>query len=692
MDSATAVHHQTRTDDRLSRAGLLGAMAGAGLGGGAFALVCWLVLKRISLPAFNTSMVTRALATAGSVAVLFLVAGLALWWMRDSANLSRPRWRVWLTHAVAYLAPAGVVITSTGIPLAATRLYTDGLQVDQGFRTQFLTRMATTTSLADMNYADMPTYYPATWFWLGGRLANVLHLPGWEVFQPWALVSLAGACCVLVPVWQRIVGSLPVAAAIAIASTCIVLRLSPQEPYAVIVAVGMPALAVIARRALAGSWFALAGVTVFLGVSATMYTLFTGLAALGVVVLGLAMSWTQRSFGPALRVAVVGVCSGLIALVTWGPYVWATLRGNNHSGATAMHYLPGEGAEVPVPFLSASVVGVLCMAGLAYLIVRFPAPAASAKSDERRVDTTMPPAPGLLAQADARALSVAVLTMYGWIVASMLVTLVGDTLLGFRVEIPVAVALASAGVLGIAHLRTVGFERAYPQQLGRRARGAISTVIVVVMALAAVKYAQDIPTVNQKNIDHAYSDTDGYGQRADRYAPDATQYYAQLDEAIRAHGFEPTSTVVLADETRFMSFYPYLGFQAFTSHYANPLGEFDRRNAAIEDWAQRSWTDLANPKDLVAAMDAAPWRHPDVVLFRGDVSDVTAATAADKDAAAAPGKGTPSSGLKIHIVEDIYPNHPNIRFRGMFFNPQAFADSRLWDVRQVGPFVVAIRT
>ena len=35
----------------------------------------------------------------------------------------------------------------------------------------------------------------------------------------------------------------------------------------------------------------------------------------------------------------------------------------------------------------------------------------------------------------------------------------------------------------------------------------------------------------------------------------------------------------------FLAFYPYYGFQGLTSHYANPLAQFDERSRAIESWA-----------------------------------------------------------------------------------------------------------
>ena len=44
------------------------------------------------------------------------------------------------------------------------------------------------------------------------------------------------------------------------------------------------------------------------------------------------------------------------------------------------------------------------------------------------------------------------------------------------------------------------------------------------------------------------------------------------------------------------------------------------------------------------------------------------------------------------IAEDIYPNNPNVRFRGVWFNPAVFLNNpEHWNVTQVGPFVVVTR-
>lgn len=656
------------SSDLLSKKGTLLGVIGAGLGSGILVLLGWIILKRVDLPAFSTSMVLRALATACTVAILVIVGGLLLWWLLDEQRadvrrrkdttdthtpplqLRRPRWRVWLTHALCYVAPGGIVLSSTGIPLAASRLYLEGLQVDQGFRTQFLTRMAENLSLRDMNYIDMPSYYPAGWFWLGGRLANLLGIPGWEVYQPWAIISIAMAGSILVPLWQRITGSLAAGTAIALVSTCIVLVMTAEEPYAAIVAFGAPAATILARRALLGSRWCIVAVLLYLGVSATMYTLFTALIAASVVLFAaVAALWESRSWRPLLRLFIIGCGSLLIAATVWGPFLWGRLHSDVTSRSTANHYLPQAGTELPIPFLAPSVLGVLCFIGLVYVVVR---------SLDR----------------DVRALGLGLVVFYLWAVASMVVTLAGSTLLGFRIDTIIVLQLATAGVLAIAEFRLVGVERLYPERMSPRLSRTITILMMVLLLGGGVHYAQSIPSRNQSSIDHAYSDTDGYGERADRFTGDAGQYYKEINAFILDHGRDPADTVVQTDERDFLSLYPYYGFQAATSHYANPLGDFSKRNQAIEDWARGSWDNLADPQAFTRALDSAPWRAPDVFVFRGSVDDA-------KD------------GWKMHISEDIYPNNPNVRFQAMHFNPKSFtAPGAPWDVKEVGPFVVVVRT
>ncbi|MHA2787786.1 galactan 5-O-arabinofuranosyltransferase [Corynebacterium sp. S7] len=656
-----------RTPDSVSTGRTIASVLVYGVLGGVLALGAWFVLHSISLPAFSTSYVTRALTTAASLFVLIAVVAVVILWLRArKRGDTRATWRKVLSEAVCYLAPAGLVVTTLGIPLSATKLYLNGIQVDQGFRTQFLTRMTDTFANQDMNYIDMPTYYPIGWFWLGGRMANMLGMSGWEVYQPWAIVSMAAAAACLGPIWRKLVGSLPLATGISLVTICVVLTLAPDEPYAAVVALFVPAIIVLSQRALHGSWPATIAIMIYLGISATFYTLYTGAVALAVVVLAFVAAFTAgKDSGkhswwiPIRQLMVMGFGAIAIALITWGPYLAAVLSGAPRDTSTAQHFLPEEGTTLPIPFLSLSVVGLLCLIGFVYMLFRFNVP-------------------------EVRVLTIATGVFYLWALLSMLATVLGTTLLGFRIETLIVLTMSTTGVLALAELRHRGPEYFYPGRFGDQTNRRITVAFIVLLALGGLVYVQQIPAENEAHIDQAYQDTDGNGERADRFAPDSARYYAQIDQIIREQGYVPNDTVVLTDEINFMAFHPYHGFNAFTSHYANPLGEFTARNETISNWAKASYANNGDPEAFKKELAAAPWRSPDVFIFRGTVSNSSTTTSSAASTASS------SEGWKTHIAEDIYPSEPNVRYEGLFFNPEVF-DSADWDATQVGPFVVVTR-
>ena len=158
------------------------AIVVAAVGLFAFAQVQW--------PAFNASNVTRALTTLGQVAS---IAALGV-----SVYLVRARRWPFVAKLLSWAGLSAFVTVTLGMPLAATKLYLFGISVDQEFRTEYLTRLTDSPALHDMTYADIPPFYPAGWFWIGGRTANLLGMDGWEVFKPYAIGSLAVAAVVAV--------------------------------------------------------------------------------------------------------------------------------------------------------------------------------------------------------------------------------------------------------------------------------------------------------------------------------------------------------------------------------------------------------------------------------------------------------------------------------------------------------------
>lgn len=658
-----------RAEDQIGVPGVVLRMILLGGLAAAITFVAWYVMKVPDMPAFSNSYVLRALSTGGSVILLAAIALASYRWLHQPDGTRERAWATWLIKAVLYLAPALLVITTLGVPLAATRLYLEGVSVDQAFRTQFLTRMTDQLGWHDMAYEGLPSFYPGLWFASGGLLAKLTGLSGWEIYQPWALITFATAAAILVPVWQRLTGSLPLASALTAATVLITLFIGAEEPYAALAAMGMPPALLLTRRALMGGRAALLALTLYLGISANLYTLFTALSALIVVIAALIFANQERTVYPILRLLAVGIGSLIIAAIGWGPYLYALLSQPHGPTGKAQHFLPAEGVHLPAPFLDSPLLAVLALITVVWIVYRFRTPA-----------------------GHIYALGLAV--CFGWALLSMLITAVGTTLLGFRMELPIALFLATGAVLAIAEFRLDGLTQSIPQLRKSDNPAADSrratAVLAILAAVLTAHFAAAIPTENQRALDLAYSDTDGNGERADRYPADATSYYAKINELITARFGEATNTTVLTDEQSFMAFYPYFGFQAITSHYANPVGEFELRNESIEAWAEAE-----NAKDFREALDATQtdhgWTTPNVFLLRGQLE----LQESDEELAELPeGKlptvtGTGKDTFTYRIAEDIYPNSPNVRFNHVSFNAKVFAQG--WELHQVGPFVLALR-
>jgi galactan 5-O-arabinofuranosyltransferase len=604
-----------------------GFMAAAVVTAVAVAAVSLVAIARVQWPAFNSSNQLHALTTVGQfVCLAGLLAGGWLW--------SRRQLPAWLLSTVSLSA---LSVVTLAMPLGATKLYLFGVSVDQQFRTEYLTRLTDTAAPHDMTYLGLPPYYPPGWFWLGGRLAALTGTPAWEMFKPWSIISITAAIVVAFVLWARLI-RFELALVVATATAAATLAYASAEPYSAIITVLLPPVFVLAwsgLRATRGGWAAIVGVGLCLGLAALFYTLLLGYAAFTIVLMALLATVTHRSWAPLLRLIVIAVISGALALIGWAPYLLAAAKGAPADSGTAQHYLPSDGAQLTFPMLDLTLLGGLCMVGTLWLVVR-------ARTSTR-----------------AGALAVAVVAVYAWSLMSMLTTLAGTTLLSFRLQPILTVLLVAAGALGFVETTTAIAAR-YAPATGRRVIAAGA----VLGAIGAMTFTQDIPDVLRPDIVVAYTDTDGTGQRADRRPPGAEQYYREVDARItEVTGRPRNQTVVMTADYGFLAYYPYYGFQGLTSHYANPLAQFKERSTAIEGWAT-----MTKPDELIAALDRLPWAPPTVFLMRHGANDT----------------------YTLRLASDVYPNQPNVRRYQVALDAALFDDPR-WNVSDIGPFVLAIR-
>ena len=605
-------------------------------------VVALVAISRVEWPAFPSSNQLHALTTVGQVGCLIGLAGVGLLWWRGQR---------WIARIGAWVLLSAFAVVTLGMPLGATKLYLFGISVDQQFRTEYLTRLADNSALHDMTYVGLPPFYPPGWFWIGGRAASLTSTPAWEMYKPWAITSIAIAVAVAFVLWSTLI-RFEYALVVTIATAAVTLAYSSTEPYSAIITVLIPPVLVLAWSGLRGGqrhggWAAVIGVGLFLGFTATFYTLLLGYTAFALTVMAVLAAISRRSVGPLVRLAVIAVIAAAIAAITWLPFLLRAVRGPLGNTGTAQHYLPGDGAVLTFPMLQFSLLGALCMLGTLWLAWRGWRSGGQVQGD-----------PGF-GSVRAAAIGIGVLAIYAWSLLSMLMTLAGTTLLSFRLQPTLTVLLSAAGVFGFIEIAMAAANR-----LSRR----VIPVAVAIGLIGAIGFSQDIPHVLRPDLSVAYTDTDGDGQRGDRRPPGAEKYYSQIDAEIReATGKPPAETVVMTADYSFLSYYPYYGFQGLTSHYANPLAQFDKRAAVIE-----SWGTITSAEEFVRALDTMPWDPPTVFLMRRG----GAAGSADT--------------YTLRLAEDVYPNQPNVRRYTVDLDAKLFAEPH-FRVTTIGPFVLAIR-
>ena len=608
----------------------------------AVSVVSLTAIARVQWPAFPSSNQLHALTTVGQVGCIVGLLCAGWLWRRGTGR--------WLAQPLALVFVSAFSVVTLGMPLGATKLYLFGISVDQQFRTEYLTRLTDSPTLHDMTYAGLPAFYPPGWFWVGGRVAALTGTPGWEMFKPWAITSITIAIAVAMVLWSKMI-RFEYALIVTTATAAVTLAYGSPEPYSAMITVLLPPVLVLAWSGLrggtrSGGWAAVIGAGLFLGAAATCYTLLPAYCAFTMLLMALTLTAARRRDGlkaaldPLVRLVVIAAIAAAGASITWLPFLLRAAHDPVSNSGSAFHYLPADGAALTFPMLTFTLIGALCLLGTLWMVVR-------AHNSVR-----------------AGALTIAVLAIYLWSLLSMLATLARTTLLSFRLQPTLTVLLTTAGVFGFLELTAELTARGRDSAWGR----AVPPVAAAIGLAAAIAFSQDIPDVLRPDLTIAYTDTDGHGQRGDRRPPSSEKFYGQIDAAItQATGRPRDQTVVLTADYSFLSYYPYYGFQGLTSHYANPLAQFDKRAAAIKEWGK-----LKTADPFIHALDTLPWAPPTVFLMRHGGS------------AGAGGTYT------LRLAEDVYPNQPNVRRYTVELNAAIFDDPR-FSVTKIGPFVLAIR-
>lgn len=617
---------------------LAGELAAAAAVAGAAAWIGYQLVDGLSIP--RPSFVPDAL-TALSIAAI--TVGLL-------ATVARRGWSWWRTVA-AWCLLSLVPTLVLALLLHGTRFYLNGLSGDQFFRTQYLSRLTSSPALADMTYIDVPAYYPAGWFWVAGRIADTLGLPGWAAYKPLAVMTMAIAGALAFTVWSTVVGR-RTAVLLSLASVLVGLTSAAYEPYSWVLIIVIPPLAVLTWSVLhataAGDVRALNPTTVtlgaFLGITAAVYTLLTFyfaflgiLAAVAAVAAGSSghRDVAARAVRTSGAVAVVGVMALPIAALVWAPFVVEGFRNGFRSGA-AQHYLPAAGAQFPVPMAEPSLSGVACAIGLVWIVLH---------ARRRRV---------------AAGLAVIVVSIYLWYALSMAALAFGTTLLPGRLE-PLLLSTLYCGAVLAAIDGVARVQRRVPgPDRTSLVAGAFAASLLVTVAIT-----QDVREYHGTLVDTAFTEYDPTGAPA--LGPvDTAQAGASNGQLARTiaemTNRRPEELVVLTAHFPLLAHAPYWGFQTSIDQYANPLADFPARRAEVESWAAAS-----GPTDLIGRLERSRFTPPSVLVL-------------DRRA----------DGLHIGLTADLFPQEPNVASVDVRFEPGLFDDAG-FERREVGAFTVIVR-
>lgn len=596
-----------------------------------FSLALQVVVGRMRIdPGTYVPTALAALAAFAIFVVLFAVIGFGL--LR--------RWPTWVKLGGVWAALTALTTLLLAIPLQASRFFLEGSSVDNTFRLQYMERMASTGSLADLNYSGVAPYYPGGWFWLGGRFANLLGWDGWAAYKPYAITWIA-----LTPVVAFVLWSLVVSRRLAVLATLPAvlagfISIAVDEPYAWPSSVWLPPIAVLAwqvfrRRERVPAWtlVLIGGYLGFCGITYTLHLVFGVLLVVVLAVLARVLDARRgAAAGPStrsllLRLVGIGAITGALSLVTWGPFI---LAGGLGKPNVAAHFLPEASANFPMPFVPDSMFGVLCLAGLVWAVVR---------SRHHPV---------------ALVLLVTTALVYLWFAVSTLALLVRTTLLAFRFVATINVALTVAGVFAAVELIRALGRHARPIAAAGFALGLVGALSLAQTGLASMK-----DTVNTAESDYY---ADGFNAKGEHDPSRDGAWTGQLISTINAlSGRPPTANTVLSAYDRLLSFQPYWGFQQTTPQYANPLAGYAERNDEIRHWATS-----ADADELLARLAANPHEAPNVFVLRNE-----------------------GDGLVMPVASDAFPQAVPLHVDKVRFDPKLFYSPR-FTRQDVGPFAVIV--
>ena len=648
--TASAGDASTQGAARPSASGLLrslgpraGELVAAALLG---AVVSMLALLIVGIPTFvQPSYLPQ---TVNSVVAALLVFAIAYLLLRSRPQPTGDR-TLW---GVGVVTPAVLAGTHLGFVLHGTPHYLFGLGGDQLNRVPMVGRFADSPQLADVFYADGAPFYPAGWFWVGGRIADFAGVEPWRVYKPFSIATMAVAGSLAFVLWRWVVAP-RLAVVIAAVSTMVGLHHNAYEPYSWLLVAALPVVVIgvfavcdSVETGSASAWPLTVGIGVYLGWAALSYTLLAGFAAAGVGVLMLTVAWralrrgeTGAARGVVIHLATMAAISIVLALLFWWRYLAAFFSSAPPGESVASSFAPEMAATWPLPMFELSATGLLCLLGTGWLIMRLWPTTEAGGSDPARARHDLV----------ARGLAVLTIAVLIWYLVSGVVALAGSTLLPFRLIPVLTTTLAVAGIFGaVALVQWVLRLDVIPAVR----KPAIRVIAIVLALLAAVQMTQHVSEENRE-----------FAEVARDTPPPPENLLAVLDTM--APPDAASEHVILTTMPTLLAYRPFFSYQAPTQAYASPGGRYEDRSEEITRWSLAESTE-----ELLTMLDSGAFRPPDLFLLN------------------APGG---ADYFVYRRVDNTMPRTDNNEARELRFDRELFDDPAAFEVQEIGGRVVIAR-
>lgn len=536
-------------------------------------------------------------------------------------------WDADLMTSMAVGTAGLVMITSLhGTPFGAL-----GIQGDQSFRTEYVTRFADSWHLSDYFYANRPSYYAPLYFWVLGRAADIANVPAWHMIKFGQIAGVLITPLIAYVLWRRHVDA-RMAALIAVAQMVLLDFYEPYE-YLAIVAIVPWIIEVMYGPLRKGATkrnpivLGLIGSIIF----CTYYYWFFVVPFVLLIHYVGARLMRQRPWAEIRRAWVALAIAAAGSSVFWAPLLWNFLTANQFYSLNNRWLLLDHG-DLLLPMIEPDVYGLMNLVGLVYLVV-------SART-----------------RVLSRALLVIFVACYVFHIAGFFLVAVDEPVMAFRMRLLSPFILLTASVLGLLELARLAMARLDRQrtQTAALALTALLAVYVLDRNISAIgdhpymKGAQNEPLPS--GTLSAYHDPDA--KPAD--VP-ADQLSAFIDARLPA-GRHP---VVFSDRIDLYAFYPYYGFVEYDFSYSHPTAEFENRLAFLRALSN------ASPSEFAARTADNPYDHIDAIVLHVD-----------------------GNQLEYRFADLHWPSgtaHTRLTFARDVLDPAYF------DITQMGDYVVAAR-